>query len=283
MVLTEGTDLPVASCILHAKPTKSATLYEQMTGRGLRIHPEDPAGPARKLATDPFIKSDCVVIDLVDVARRHSLQTAPVLYGLPPRLKTKGQELEEMLEEWDELREKHPNLDVDAMFDRGPISLAEFAAQAERVDIWRVPELGRLWRRPPVAVAAPGRRQLPHRLPLAGGPREPHRSQGPARPLGGGALAYRLAGQKHSTSRTIAAQVTSMDAAASLAEGFVATERASVIRMKATDAPWKQNPATPKQLALLRKWNIPHDPRKTTGGQASQLIDLWIARHGRRR
>jgi len=36
-VLTEGTDLPLTSCIVHAKPTKSATAYEQMCGRGLRI------------------------------------------------------------------------------------------------------------------------------------------------------------------------------------------------------------------------------------------------------
>jgi ATP-dependent helicase IRC3 len=42
MVLTEGTDLPNVSCIVHAAPTKSATLYEQKTGRGLRPLPGDP-------------------------------------------------------------------------------------------------------------------------------------------------------------------------------------------------------------------------------------------------
>lgn len=68
-VLTEGTDLPRTSCILHLKPTKSATLYEQMTGRGLRLFPA---------------KDDCLVIDVVDLARRHSLMTVPTLYGLPP-------------------------------------------------------------------------------------------------------------------------------------------------------------------------------------------------------
>lgn len=49
-VLTEGTDLPLTSCIVMARPTKSRGLYQQMVGRGLR--------------TDPG-KRDCVVLDLV--------------------------------------------------------------------------------------------------------------------------------------------------------------------------------------------------------------------------
>ncbi|HMJ04004.1 MAG TPA: DEAD/DEAH box helicase, partial [Conexibacter sp.] len=99
MVLTEGTDLPRTGCILHAKPTKSSTLYEQMTGRGLRIHPG---------------KTECVVIDIVDVARRHSLQTAPVLYGLPPGIAVKdGTPLQAVLDELEALRERYPNFDID--------------------------------------------------------------------------------------------------------------------------------------------------------------------------
>jgi superfamily II DNA or RNA helicase len=40
MVLTEGTDLPPASCCVLARPTKSLVLYKQMTGRVMRTSPE---------------------------------------------------------------------------------------------------------------------------------------------------------------------------------------------------------------------------------------------------
>lgn len=39
MVLTEGFDEPRISCILMARPTRSETLFTQMAGRGLRLHP----------------------------------------------------------------------------------------------------------------------------------------------------------------------------------------------------------------------------------------------------
>lgn len=38
-VLTEGFDEPRVSCVLIARPTRSATLFTQMSGRGLRLHP----------------------------------------------------------------------------------------------------------------------------------------------------------------------------------------------------------------------------------------------------
>ncbi|MDE2098429.1 MAG: DEAD/DEAH box helicase [Patescibacteria group bacterium] len=38
MVYTEGTDLPMASALILARPTKSQTLYFQMVGRALRTH-----------------------------------------------------------------------------------------------------------------------------------------------------------------------------------------------------------------------------------------------------
>lgn len=61
-VLTEGFDAPHTSCVVIARPTKSRTLYSQMVGRGLRLHPESG-------------KTDCLVLDLVGVAGRHELCT----------------------------------------------------------------------------------------------------------------------------------------------------------------------------------------------------------------
>jgi len=60
-VLTEGYDDPAISCIVMARPTSSRALYAQCAGRGLRIAPG---------------KVDCLLVDLVGNAGRHSLVTA---------------------------------------------------------------------------------------------------------------------------------------------------------------------------------------------------------------
>lgn len=279
MVLTEGTDLPVASAILHAKPTKSATLYEQMTGRGLRIHPNDPAGPARLDFQGAYHKPDCVVIDLVDVTRRHCLQTAPILYGIPPGVKLEGKALAEAAEEWDALKAGHPGLDVEKAFQDGPKTLEQLRARAELVDVWRIPDLGEFgvgrrlqWTRLEADVYriqypwADGQERLTVEQDLVG-----HWQ----------VIASYRDTTTHATSlQTIAAELQTLEAAAQAAEGFVERNRGSVAWMKATDAGWRSKPATPKQLARLVKWRIPHDPRTLTAGQASELIDLWIARKG---
>lgn len=66
MVLTEGFDQPLADCALMCRPTQSQPLYIQMAGRVLRYAPG---------------KSDALIIDFVDVTRRHSLATILSLKG----------------------------------------------------------------------------------------------------------------------------------------------------------------------------------------------------------
>lgn len=58
MVLTEGFDAPHTSCIVVARPTKSAGLYVQMVGRGLRPAPG---------------KRDALLLDVMGAASRHKL------------------------------------------------------------------------------------------------------------------------------------------------------------------------------------------------------------------
>lgn len=66
MVFTEGTDLPLTSCIVIARPTKSKSLFIQMVGRGGR----------------PDVgKSDLVVIDVTGASRLHSLALPVELFG----------------------------------------------------------------------------------------------------------------------------------------------------------------------------------------------------------
>lgn len=92
MLLTEGFDDPSVSCILMARPTQSRPLYAQAVGRGLRLSPG---------------KADCLIIDFVDNASRHSLATVWDWYGKRLKehpgelvdLKSKADNREEQLKE----------------------------------------------------------------------------------------------------------------------------------------------------------------------------------------
>jgi len=61
----------------------------------------------------------------------------------------------------------------------------------------------------------------------------------------------------------------------------VLQERRSVTRLKAVDAPWKARPASEKQLRLLMRRGIPHNPKTLTMGEASDLIDRAMSARGR--
>ncbi len=80
-VLTEGWDVPDTDIIMMARPTKSKGLYVQCVGRGLRIAPG---------------KKDCLLIDFVDIAKRHELCGVGTLAGKD--IKLKGKSLLEFLD-----------------------------------------------------------------------------------------------------------------------------------------------------------------------------------------
>lgn len=251
MVLTEGTDLPLTGCILHAKPTSSATLYEQMTGRGLRLHPG---------------KKECVVIDVVDVAKRHSLQVAGVLYGLPPSLLAKGKNLKEIADDYDDFIDKHPGLNVEGM---GRMTLEELRMHATTFDIWSVPSLGAFGAGRAMTWTRMGANEFRLQYPWADG----EETLTVAKDLLGhfdlSLTLHARNGDKRQ--RTLARQVPTADQAAGLAEQFVLTERRSVMKIRGTDAPWRDRPASPKQLGLLRRINQPIR-KGLTMGEASDMI-----------
>jgi superfamily II DNA or RNA helicase len=66
MILTEGTDLPMAEVIVMARPTSNAGLYIQCVGRGLRPHPG---------------KTRALVLDVVGATSKHSLVSPIKLFG----------------------------------------------------------------------------------------------------------------------------------------------------------------------------------------------------------
>lgn len=264
MVLTEGTDLPRTGCILHAKPTKSPTLYEQMTGRGLRIHPG---------------KTQCIVLDVVDIARRHSLQTAPVLYGLPPSLTCDGVPLAKAAADLEAWLEKHPGFNVDRP-DR--YTLAQLEAMAKTFDIWNVRPMDHYG----TGLAMGWIRTDEEAFRLSYPWQEGNETLTITKDLLGNfelklqrRTAVEAGGWLNELPRTMAAGIVSAAEGLKLAEAFIRQERAQVMKLKASDAPWKARPASEKQIALLARRRIPHGPGLTMG-QASDLIDLYNARRG---
>jgi superfamily II DNA or RNA helicase len=69
MVLTEGWDMPEASCIILARPTKKMGLFRQMIGRVLR--------PAEN-------KTDAIVLDHAGATFKHGFVEDPVEWTLRP-------------------------------------------------------------------------------------------------------------------------------------------------------------------------------------------------------
>jgi ATP-dependent helicase IRC3 len=97
MVLTEGFDEPTVDCVIVARPTKYRPLYIQMIGRGTRKAPG---------------KSDCLVLDVTGVSRRHDLMTAPTLFGLKET--ESGETITEALDREEE-QEKRERTEADRL------------------------------------------------------------------------------------------------------------------------------------------------------------------------
>jgi superfamily II DNA or RNA helicase len=111
----EGFDVPSVQVILNARPTKSTTLYTQITGRALRPVDEiahalsqTPSALERRELIEKSPKPAAIVIDLVDQAHRHELVTVPSLYGLPPHIDAQGQMTAQVAEKFEELLRRDP-------------------------------------------------------------------------------------------------------------------------------------------------------------------------------
>jgi superfamily II DNA or RNA helicase len=111
----EGFDVPSVQVILNARPTKSTTLYTQITGRALRpvdeianaLSKTDSALTRRELI-EKSTKPAAIIIDFVDQAHRHQLVTLPSLYGLPPQIDAQGHMTAQVAEKFEELLKRDP-------------------------------------------------------------------------------------------------------------------------------------------------------------------------------
>lgn len=105
-LLTTGVDVERIDCILNLRPTKSATLYQQIIGRGTRVLPgvidglESPE--ARRIAIAASAKPDCLVLDCLWQYEKMGIQRPANLFA----------ESEEQAEEVSSLLESGEEMDL---------------------------------------------------------------------------------------------------------------------------------------------------------------------------
>lgn len=123
MVLTEGTDLPMAEVCVIGRPTLNKGLFIQMAGRVLRPSPETG-------------KVDALIMDVSGVSERHSLLGALELFG------EEAVDVPEDIEEDENDEEKPLELDLelptdlDVELEEGPVWLTD-PTEVVEVDLFR--------------------------------------------------------------------------------------------------------------------------------------------------
>ncbi len=164
----EGFDVPGIEVIVNARPTKSATLYTQITGRGLRPADEYafvlsnlPSPEARLEMISQTPKPFALVIDIVDQARRHQIITLPFLWGMPSQIDIQGQMVSEVAKLYEKLYERDPRAAA-RVRTAEQIETALIGVTERHVPAWQ-PVTGEHWRliRPRLAARDRKGRNVP--------------------------------------------------------------------------------------------------------------------------
>jgi superfamily II DNA or RNA helicase len=254
-ILTEGTDIPDIGVIIHARPTKSKLLYVQMTGRGLRIHPG---------------KLDCIVIDIVDLTRKHSLITAPELLGLPIEFNAKGEDLLDAKVKLEKAEEDNPLLDLSHVQ-----SLDDIQIQVEEVDLLGsfhdplIDQFAQLsWRKTGEGFTLEWRGELLNeRLDVV--------------QQKDGSWEARHYGDARGTRTKWKSSCATDLEAVKQAESYLQKNQNGAHTILKKNVPWKAAPATNFQKDNLQKLGYKLNWDKLTRGEAANIIQLYHAKKER--
>lgn len=115
---TEGFDEPSISCVLMARPSKSSVFFTQCVGRATRLYEG---------------KTDCLIIDFVDLTKRHSLVTLPTLMGMAARLNLQGHSLLGSVRRLEAAQAEYQHLDFSNLDD-----IDNLEAHIEAIDLFKV-------------------------------------------------------------------------------------------------------------------------------------------------
>ncbi len=220
-VLTEGFDEPSVDCIIVARPTQSALLYQQMLGRGTRTYPG---------------KTDCLLLDVVGVSTRHTLYTAATLFACEAATLTQRSVLE--------LLAPHAGQPQEADALTGTLRSTPVDLFARRALRWVQTRQG-AW------VLSLGAQHGTLRL----------RADGPD--------TWQVLQVRREAAPLRLGDTLPLPYAQGLAEDYA--RHLGVARLVEAEAPWRQQPATEKQTALLRKLGLAERAGLTKGAAADLL------------
>ncbi len=252
LILTEGFDESSIECIIFARPTKSKGFYLQMLGRGTRLHPG---------------KSECLIIDLVGVSKKHKLITLPNLFGLSPdKLKQKSvltahneeiahqAKLKALAQEESELQDKADEA-LDTTTPQAPSLEATEAQEDQRVE--------------PRVINFNWLKLSETRYALSIGKgilflvKQPNTQD-----------MWASVCNKMDKTNLLIAKDLPLDYAQGVAEDYV--RGLGTLALIDSNASWRNHPITDKQMALLDKLHIDYSS-DINKGQASDLITIYIA------
>lgn len=247
-ILTEGFDEPSVAAVVMLRPTKSQSLYTQMTGRGTRLAPG---------------KRDLCLIDVVDNCQRHTLIQAPALLGLPPTVDFEGQSLLDGAE----LLEKKGAARVIA--EKPDVSLSVLQTRLEEVDVFAA------------SLELPAEIALVTRLAWTATPDGYYldcREKRAAR-LTRDMLGRVLLTLSGGTERNVQVHLpTDMGQAIAQADARILQHWPDCGAMVRTDAGWRRGAVTDKQRALLTQKRVPLEVIEgLTKGDASRLISQLLS------
>ncbi len=268
-VLTEGFDEPSIETILMARPTKSSVLFAQIVGRGTRLFPG---------------KEHVNLIDFVDNTGRHSVIGIPSLFGMSKSLKGKGMRITEVVKKAEKILEANPDYDVESIEDWSDLNIKKIIKQ---VDILAQAELP--------AVVKSNSKYAWHRY------LEGYKIQFPATEevkevvtimpnilncyevyverLKKSAPDYKNGYHKWTldTKEMIGVYPVLFDAFKK-GDSWINNNKGGYSTMMAQDSKWRKDGPSEKQIAFLKKRNIPIH-KGLTKGLASNLIQKWINEH----
>jgi superfamily II DNA or RNA helicase len=260
-VLTEGYDDPEVSCIVTARPTKSSLLFQQMIGRGTRLE----TGVENRLThPTPLRKPNCLILDVIDNSKRHSLATIPSLFGMP-ELQLRGRSVIASLKTLEDAERAYPQINLAGLTD-----IENLERYIESVSLWEVkfdPEvvehsaLSWFHTMDGYVLSMPNQERATIKQNL----------------LGKFEILITLNGTEYSGERD------SLEVAFKAADATISEHGNNIIGMISRDQTWHKDAITDKQMATLRKlYKGKAVPSNLSKGAASKLISQFFATAGPR-
>lgn len=251
MVLTEGYDESSVTGIILARPTRSSLLYTQMIGRATRLH------PGKKQAT---------IIDIVDVTKDHGLITLPSLFGFTDTFNLEGNTTDQVQDAIKWIEQNRPWVRTDLA-----LSLDDLRIRCKKINLFELKLPPELHSCAALAWTAIGNNM--YSLNLSSGEAIIVAST----ILGKWDVILRSKGQE----KMIDVKENVREAIRK-AERFAGNQRPEVMGLVKLGTRWRKQPATEKQLAILKDRGI-EIPQGLTKGQASHIISMFTLSYLKKR